>query len=64
MARLKVDTWRGAIRMPLPLAQWLQARADANYRSLNAELVEMVRRAKEDESTSAPMPLEPTKGSP
>ena len=63
MARMKVDTWRGQIRMPLPLAQWLQAKADSNYRTLNAELVEMVRRAKEEESTSAPMPLEQPRSS-
>lgn len=60
--KAKVDTWRGAVRMPLPLAQWLQQKADANFRSLNAELVEMVRRAREDEITTAPAPLEPGSG--
>lgn len=59
MAKVKVDTWRGQIRLPMPLAEWLQGKANANYRSLNQELVEMVRRAKEEETTSGPAPLEP-----
>ncbi|WP_369650228.1 hypothetical protein [Variovorax sp. V11] len=32
------------------MADWLQAKAEANYRSLNAELVEMARRVKEQEA--------------
>jgi hypothetical protein len=60
--KAKVDSWRGAIRMPLPLANWLQQKADSNFRSLNAELVEMVRRAREDEIATAPAPLEPGNG--
>ena len=43
----KIDAWRGQIRMPMPLADWLKARAEANFRSVNAELVEIARRAKE-----------------
>ncbi|BEP34362.1 hypothetical protein GmRootV59_13360 [Variovorax sp. V59] len=50
MARQKVDAWRGQVRIPRPLADWLQAKAEANYRSLNAELVEMARRVKEQEA--------------
>jgi hypothetical protein len=61
-SKSKIDAWRGAVRMPLPLAQWLQHRADSNFRSLNAELVEMVRRAREEEIATSPAPLEPGSG--
>ena len=62
MEKKKVDTWRGQIRLPLPLAEWLQRKADSNYRTLNAEVVEMVRRAKEEDITTMPAPLEPGSG--
>lgn len=39
--------WRGQIRMPAPLADWLKTRANGNYRSMNAEIVDLVLRAKE-----------------
>lgn len=44
----KLDYWRGQIRMPMPLAVWLQDQAQRNFRSLNAEIVEHVRRLKEE----------------
>lgn len=44
----KIDHWRGQIRMPMPLALWLQEQAQRNFRSLNAEIVEHVRRYREE----------------
>lgn len=44
----KLDYWRGQIRMPMPLALWLQDQAQRNFRSLNAEIVEHVRRLKQE----------------
>lgn len=44
----KIDHWRGQIRMPMPLALWLQDQAQRNYRSVNMELVEVVRRYREE----------------
>jgi hypothetical protein len=46
-SRNRIDAWKGQIRMPMPIALWLKDRAQANFRSLNAEVVEIVRRAKE-----------------
>ncbi len=48
-SRKSIDAWKGQIRMPMPIAIWLKDRAHANFRSLNAEVVELVRRAKEQE---------------
>lgn len=50
MKTSKIEAWRGQIRLPLPLAEWLKDRAGRNFRTLNAELVEIARRAKEDEA--------------
>ncbi|MCK0507888.1 Arc domain-containing protein [Aromatoleum anaerobium] len=44
----KLDAWRGQIRMPMPLALWVQEQGQRNFRSMNAELVEMVRRFREE----------------
>lgn len=52
MARQKIDAWRGQLRIPRPIAEWLKAKADANYRTLNAELVEQIRRVKEVEDST------------
>ena len=38
--------WRGQLRLPGPLATWVKERADESYRSLNAELVAMIKDAK------------------
>jgi RNAse (barnase) inhibitor barstar len=50
MTRQKTETWRGQVRMPLPIAEWVRAKADKNYRTMNSQVVEMLRRIKEDES--------------
>ncbi|WP_211260294.1 hypothetical protein [Xenophilus azovorans] len=39
--------WRGQIRLPAPLAAWLAERAAARYRTINAEIVDLVLRAQE-----------------
>lgn len=47
MARQRVgELWRGQVRLPEPLAQWVRERAAESYRSINAEFVEVVREAK------------------
>lgn len=45
--------WRGQLRLPAPLAEWVKQRAESSYRSLNAELVEMIREAKQAAGKSA-----------
>ena len=45
--RAHVQTWKGQLRLPQPIADWLRERADANFRSLNAEIVEQIRQAME-----------------
>lgn len=35
--------------MPAPLAEWVRERGKKNFRSLNAEMVELIRLAKEAE---------------
>jgi hypothetical protein len=42
-----VEMWRGQVRIPEPLADWIKERAKQSYRSLNAEFVEVVREAKQ-----------------
>ena len=52
MGKTKTESWRGQIRLPMPIAEWLQARAANNYRTTNAEIVELLRRAKEHDATA------------
>lgn len=42
-----VEVWRGQVRLPAPLIDWVKDRAKDSYRSLNAELVEVIREAKQ-----------------
>ncbi|MCG2586487.1 Arc family DNA-binding protein [Massilia sp. TS11] len=39
------EVWRGQVRMPAPIMAWVHKRAEENFRSANAELVELVRDA-------------------
>ena len=39
------DIWRGQVRLPEPMFQWVRERADASFRSVNAEFVEVIREA-------------------
>ena len=41
-----VEVWRGQVRLPAPLAEWVKERAQDSFRSLNAEFVEVIREAK------------------
>lgn len=41
--------WRGQVRLPLPLVDWLKTNALNNYRSMNAELVDLIANAKRDQ---------------
>lgn len=38
-----IEIWRGQVRMPAPMFDWVKGRAEKNYRSVNAEFVELVR---------------------
>lgn len=41
------NVWRGQLRMPLELADWVKSRAEQKFKSANAELVEILMKAKE-----------------
>lgn len=43
--RLDVEMWRGEMRIPKPMMDWVKERAKRNFRTANAELVEIVREA-------------------
>lgn len=43
--KINVEVWRGQVRLPMPLFEWVQERAKGNFRSVNAELLEIVREA-------------------
>lgn len=45
--RRDVELWRGQVRIPVPLMNWVEERAKDSYRSINAELVEVVRELKQ-----------------
>lgn len=40
-----IEMWRGQVRIPMPLMEWVQQRAVENFRSVNAELLEIVHEA-------------------
>lgn len=40
-----IEVHRSQYRLPKPMADWLKAQADSHYRSVNAELVEIIREA-------------------
>jgi plasmid stability protein len=44
------DVWRGQMRIPGPMIAWVKLRADASFRSLNAEMVEIIREAMQKEA--------------
>ena len=48
----RVATWRGQVRMPKPLIEWVQKRAKTNFRSVNAEIVEVIREGMQRENQS------------
>lgn len=43
----EVDVWRGQVRIPMPLMDWVEERAKGSYRTINAEFVEVVRELKQ-----------------
>lgn len=40
-----VEVWRGQVRLPGPMIQWVRLRADMSFRSVNAEFIEVIREA-------------------
>lgn len=44
-----VAVWRGQVRLPGPMFQWVKQRADESFRSVNAEFVEVIREAMQHE---------------
>jgi hypothetical protein len=51
----KTDSWRGQIRLPTPIANWVKERGRENFRSMNAEIIEIIRRFREQEETKRRM---------
>lgn len=47
-----VEVYRSQYRLPKPMADWLKAQATAHYRSVNAELIEIIRDAMERSRSS------------
>lgn len=47
--RLDVEMWRGEMRIPKPMMDWVKDRARGNFRTANAELVEIIREAMKSE---------------
>lgn len=47
----KEKFWRAQVRIPRPMIEWVKARADDNFRSLNAEIVELIRDGMDREKT-------------
>jgi hypothetical protein len=43
-----LEVWRGQVRLPEPLAKWVKQRAKNNFQSMNAQVVELLRSAKEE----------------
>ena len=41
------DIWRAQTRIPKVIADWVQDEAQKNFRSMNAEIVELLRQAKD-----------------
>ena len=37
--------WRSQVRLPLPMIDWVKQQAEKNFRSVNAELAEVIRDA-------------------
>ena len=48
----KPEVFRTNIRLPKDMETWIKRNANQHFRSFNAELVEMVRKAMHDEVTS------------
>jgi hypothetical protein len=44
-----VVAWRGQVRLPKPMMDWVQKRAGENFRSVNAEIMEVIREAMQRE---------------
>lgn len=43
---------RMTLRLPMNMREWLDAKADANHRTLTAEVVEVIRQAMKEEADS------------
>lgn len=42
-----IESWRGQVRVPKPISDWVKDQAQKNFRSMNAEIVELLRSAKD-----------------
>lgn len=47
------DVWRGQVRMPEPIIFWIKERAEKNFRSTNAEIVELLKDVMQKETGNA-----------
>lgn len=39
----EAKVWRSQVRLPLPMIDWVKQQAQQNFRSVNAELAEVIR---------------------
>lgn len=49
----KAKFWRSQVRIPQQMIDWVKARAETSCRSLNAEIVEVIRERMEQEKHEA-----------
>lgn len=46
----EAKVWRSQVRLPVPIIDWVKKQAEQNLRSVNAELVEVIRQAMQKRS--------------
>ncbi len=51
--QITTEVWRGQVRMPKPIAEWLQGQAQKNFRSINAQIVQLLNEAKTNAEQNA-----------
>lgn len=53
----KAKFWRSQVRVPQPLMDWVKERTEISCRSLNSEIVEIIREAKDRETRVKSSPV-------
>lgn len=49
----KAKFWRSQVRIPQPLIDWIKNRTEVSCRSLNSEIVELIKEAKSRDDQQA-----------
>jgi hypothetical protein len=52
MEGTEAEVWRGQVRLPMVMAHWVKEQARDNFRSMNAEFVEILRIAMREETSA------------